>query len=229
MDELPPGYRLAQSRDYFAVFGPDGNPVARNTREVCASHAWAHYGRTVFAERDTPSPGRDEALAALKKINEIRNSIIGAQGVNWSEHVYPLVAALNEAGITGLPYPEARETVRTLADRAERMETALKHIAATADTLSPQEFINVVADALGVGRHEYAGACDPQQSIVELTSAVKRTESDAKDLRAVLHKIAFDPIGEPEATVEQIYDDIVAIARAALLPSSARPSGEAGS
>lgn len=55
----------------------------------------------------------EKAEAALYKINEIRNSIIGHQTVNWSEHIYPLVAALNEAGITGLSYPEALEVAKT--------------------------------------------------------------------------------------------------------------------
>jgi hypothetical protein len=49
----------------------------------------------IQAERD-----RAEKLSiALAKINAIRNSIIGCQSINWSEHIYPLVAALNEAGI----------------------------------------------------------------------------------------------------------------------------------
>jgi hypothetical protein len=43
-----------------------------------------------------------KAQSALAKINEIRNSIIGLQTINWSEHVYPLVAALNEAGVDGM-------------------------------------------------------------------------------------------------------------------------------
>ena len=38
------------------------------------------------------------AQAALTKINAIRNSIVEHQTVNWSAHIYPLVAALNEAG-----------------------------------------------------------------------------------------------------------------------------------
>jgi len=56
-----------------------------------------------------------EALAA--KVNDIRNSIIGCQKINWSEHIYPLVAALEEAGIEGAGYPEAREYVGTMLER----------------------------------------------------------------------------------------------------------------
>lgn len=64
--------------------------------------------------------------AALNKINDIRNSIIGCQGFNFSEHAYPLVAALNEAGIHGLPYPEAKKNLGTLIERNEQLIEVLK-------------------------------------------------------------------------------------------------------
>lgn len=75
------------------------------------------YGKEIVIER-----------AALVKINEIRNSIIGTHSLNWSEHVYPLVAALGEAGFEGMPYPEARENYGTLVERAVKAEDALKEI-----------------------------------------------------------------------------------------------------
>lgn len=62
---------------------------------------------------------------ALEKINAIRNNIVGSQSLNWSEHAYPLVAALDVAGIEGQPYPEAREYVGTLLERVNRAENAL--------------------------------------------------------------------------------------------------------
>jgi hypothetical protein len=62
------------------------------------------------------------AEAALEKINAIRNSIIGSQCINWSEHIYPLVAALNDAGCKGLPYPAAKQNYGTLFERCERAE-----------------------------------------------------------------------------------------------------------
>lgn len=46
---------------------------------------------------------------ALAQVNEIRNSIIGLQTVNWSAHIYPLVAALNGAGFQGKDYEAARD------------------------------------------------------------------------------------------------------------------------
>ena len=45
---------------------------------------------------------------ALTKIDAIRNDIIGRQKIGWSSHVYPLVAALDEAGYPGLDYEAAR-------------------------------------------------------------------------------------------------------------------------
>lgn len=70
-----------------------------------------------------------ERLAALEtfgsKVNAIRNSIVGAQALNWSEHVYPLVAALDAAGFVGLPYPEARADVGTLLERLATAEAEL--------------------------------------------------------------------------------------------------------
>lgn len=55
---------------------------------------------------------------ALADINQIRNSIVGSQTFNWSEHAYPLVAALDAVGIAGMPYPEAKQYVGTLIERA---------------------------------------------------------------------------------------------------------------
>lgn len=53
---------------------------------------------------------------ALEAIDKIRNSIVGLQTINWSEHIYPLVAILNRAGYKGLSYPENRSNHGTLLD-----------------------------------------------------------------------------------------------------------------
>lgn len=80
-------------------------------------------------------PNNDAKDVALAKINDIRNSIIGCQTVNWSEHVYPLVAALEDAGIEGAGYPESRAYVGTMLERTlaaeaenERLRTALQYV-----------------------------------------------------------------------------------------------------
>lgn len=76
-----------------------------------------------------------ELTATLTEINAIRNSIVGAQTVNWSEHVYPLVAALDAAGFAGMPYPEARENVGTLIERANKAEARVAELEAMRDIL----------------------------------------------------------------------------------------------
>jgi hypothetical protein len=63
--------------------------------------------------------------AMADKVNAIRNSIVGAQTVNFSEHVYPLVAALNEAGFKGLDYAEARENVGSLIEQVATLTAEL--------------------------------------------------------------------------------------------------------
>jgi hypothetical protein len=68
-----------------------------------------------------------ELEATLTAINAIRNSIIGAQTLNWSEHIYPLVAVLDNAGVEGLPYPDARKNVGTLLERIAELEREVEH------------------------------------------------------------------------------------------------------
>ncbi len=70
--------------------------------------------------------------AALAKISAIRDSIVGLQQINWSAHVYPLVAALGEAGFEGIGYEKARKEAHTLLDQrdaavaeSERLTAAL--------------------------------------------------------------------------------------------------------
>lgn len=55
-----------------------------------------------------------ELLNVLQKISDIRDGIIGAQAFNWSEHAYPLVAALSEVGFHGVGYDIARKNLGTL-------------------------------------------------------------------------------------------------------------------
>ena len=63
--------------------------------------------------------------AALHKINDIRNSLIGLQTFNWSEHAYPLVAALDAAGFEGMNFDAAFHYYGSLLDRAVKAEGAL--------------------------------------------------------------------------------------------------------
>jgi len=74
--------------------------------------------------------------AALAKINAIRNSIVGCQKVNWSEHVYPLVAALEAAGFVGQPYAEARSDAGTLLARAVSAEAGVDELRVEVERLN---------------------------------------------------------------------------------------------
>lgn len=85
---------------------------------------------------ETPAPGglpegldvesllaeRDRFRAALVKIDAIRNSIVGYQNVSISAHMYPLVAALGEAGFVGEDYEFASANAQTQLDRIAALE-----------------------------------------------------------------------------------------------------------
>lgn len=68
--------------------------------------------------------------AAMRTISGIRDSIIGAQAVNWSEHVYPLVAALDGAGFTGAGYEASRANLGTLLQRIATLEAECERLRA---------------------------------------------------------------------------------------------------
>ncbi len=82
--------------------------------------------------------------AALERINQIRNSIIGTQTLNWSEHVYPLVTALHDAGFEGMSYPEGREYYGTLVERAVKAEDEVERLQALLNTPETADFIKGV-------------------------------------------------------------------------------------
>ncbi len=84
----------------------------------------------------------EQYRAALEKISAIRDSIIGFQNVGWSEHIYPLVAALHEAGFDGIGYDKARENVSTLL----AMTKAAEDRALTAERLLAEARAEVVAE-----------------------------------------------------------------------------------
>jgi hypothetical protein len=65
-----------------------------------------------------------ELEQSLTKISDIRDSIVGTQNINWSEHIYPLVATLDGAGFSGKGYEIARKNIGTLLDRNANLEKA---------------------------------------------------------------------------------------------------------
>jgi hypothetical protein len=95
--------------------------------EAWCGDAYEHGGWSLQAYLAAAEPREKriaELEATLTAINAIRNSIIGAQTMNWSEHIYPLVAALDRAGVEGLPYPDARKNVGTLLERIAELEAS---------------------------------------------------------------------------------------------------------
>ena len=132
-----PGCRLCDPRVVVPV---GGEPIsarehARRRGSLGGADAQALEGALAMTEkeRDAAIARAEKAEAALAKINAIRDSIIGAQNINWSEHIYPLVAALNEAGFQGTPHKVARENLGTLIEQVKaaeaRAEAAEKRVA----------------------------------------------------------------------------------------------------
>lgn len=115
---------------------------------------------------------------ALTKLNEIRNSIVGVQGFNFSEHAYPMVAALNEAGFEGLPYPEARANVGTLIERATKAEAELEALRARCSDKALPDPLDVLIAGM-----------KPTEMAKSLAKAVRRgddAEIEAERLRGVI-------------------------------------------
>jgi hypothetical protein len=78
--------------------------------------------QAIVAALSTIDAQRDEIerlKATLQKISDIRDSIVGMQGFNFSEHAYPLVAALTEAGFEGKGYEISRKNLGTLIEQIE--------------------------------------------------------------------------------------------------------------
>lgn len=98
--------------------------TAKTAREMHPDYRSASCDDVARAvDREMALRARVAELEAFgRKVSAIRDSIVGAQSFNWSEHAYPLVAALGEAGFEGVGYQIARENLGTLIDRAERAE-----------------------------------------------------------------------------------------------------------
>lgn len=73
---------------------------------------------------------RDGYRDALQKVSDIRDSIVGMQGFNFSEHAYPLVAVLNAAGFKGKGYEISRASLGTLIEQRDKAEADRDRLAA---------------------------------------------------------------------------------------------------
>lgn len=124
---------------------------------------------------------------ALQKIDEIRNSIVGSTTVNWSEHVYPLVAALNEAGFAGIEFVKAREDFGTLTERCRVAEERAKELAEAAD----------VVDYVRMGQ----ALCEAQHRVSMLTRDCRDLERERNEARAEIERLRSDVAKHAESEV----------------------------
>ncbi|KOR22967.1 hypothetical protein [Burkholderia cenocepacia] len=102
------------------------NVLFELAKQHVAVEVFRRKARALLAATQQPSGEVTDEVAmlrnALTSINGIRNSIIGLHTLNWSEHVYPLVAALDSAGFEGMEYPEAHAFYGTMLDRCNAAE-----------------------------------------------------------------------------------------------------------
>lgn len=74
---------------------------------------------------------------ALEKVDAIRNSIIGFQNVGWSDHIYPLVAALEDAGFNGKGYDVMRTEIRTMLEAERQLSASQAQLNTYREALEP--------------------------------------------------------------------------------------------
>jgi hypothetical protein len=97
-------------------------------------------------------------------VNVIRNSIVGMQGFNFSEHAYPLVAALEEAGFKGDGYELSRKNLGTLIEQTKTAEAerdlakAEAADARAAQAVAAQESVTL-REALKASREGHRNMC----------------------------------------------------------------------
>jgi hypothetical protein len=98
-----------------------GRPKLGAYADADTEHLWQFYcdGYAYAA------PELARLRAVLTKIDAIRNMIVATQNVNWSRDIYPLVAALNDAGFEGKSYDEAREWAQMEFEKANGHKVTL--------------------------------------------------------------------------------------------------------
>jgi hypothetical protein len=127
---------------------------------------------------------------ALKKIDEIRNSIVGSTTVNWSEHIYPLVAALNEAGFVGIEFVKAREDFGTLTERCRVAEERVKELAVAVDAkLQEGRSLN---EAIVRSDKANQALYEAQHRVAMLTRDCRDLERERNEAQAEIERLRSD-------------------------------------
>jgi hypothetical protein len=131
---------------------------------------------------------------ALEKIDAIRNDIIGRQNINWSRHIYPLVAALGEAGFEGTGYEVAREKakqeidwLRANPDRAAAYQLVESEMRACglvelhrSDAGHNRPGTQYIRNASWTFEGEYVGSSRPTAFVKTLIEAVDKLRGDGR-------------------------------------------------
>jgi hypothetical protein len=143
--ELEFGYLLNALEDAAAQREPSRHGYAEKRAAVLAyvAHLQDHHDswEAIAHERHETLAVRDTEIArlreegerhrgALENVSAIRDSIVGCQGFNFSEHAYPLVAVLDGAGFPGAGYEIARENLGTLIDQIKAAESQISALKA---------------------------------------------------------------------------------------------------
>ncbi len=134
---------MGEESRYWIRSEADCDNEAERTAYVCWSHFDADSVQSrsdiaevaaafavIFAKRDAAIARAEKAEAALAKIDDVRNSIVGGRRVSWPEHIYPLVVALEEAGFGAAGYNEARKLAREQIERLVSLQTRLDAVCA---------------------------------------------------------------------------------------------------
>ena len=177
-----PEEMMRHCRQFIASRQPEGEPYVSPQREI------------------------DRLRAALEKVNEIRNSIIGLQTVNWSEHIYPLVKVLDDAGFAGMAFSDAGTHYGTMLDRtlaAEAEAARLRGVAGKAVAVATR-----MADLAERGIADRDGEIGRLQGITNeaTTTGIEIADIAEKEidrLRAALERIACRYQGEVGPHMEE--------------------------
>lgn len=92
--------------------------------------AKARIAELESAHHSTWKAKHDVLWGALETISGIRDSIVGSQQINWSEHIYPLVAALKLAGFDGAGYEISKKNYGTMFERVTAAEARVAELEA---------------------------------------------------------------------------------------------------
>lgn len=147
------------------IYGPDGLAVCFMAHSDGKDVARDEANAALIARAPDLAAEVERLKTALTKINGIRDSIIGCQKVNWSEHIYPLVAALEAAGFEGASYEVARNQIGTLMERTNKAEAEVERLREENDKLraklgnspEPCAYCGIPADKLLECRHGFPG------------------------------------------------------------------------